>query len=575
MDKSNITDIFFAKNAARTCLVILILTIFITYSPLLNDSFWADDYLHIDRISSLQSGDFFEKFFSAWILNAGDTSSWWTSAEGKLQYFRPLISFSFLCDHLIWQDNPFGFHLTNIIFHILTSILVFLLAKIIFKKETTALLVALIFGIHPCHMEAVSWICCRTDVIAGFFYFFSIVTFLIFKNKDGKRRFFIFAFSLLLYACALLSKEMAITLPVILVLLDLFSSSSQKKPFSLYADIKSSFFLYLPFFLITMFYLGIRFKIFGGLGSVPFPFFHSPFKPGFFLFVLRNMILYFANILYFVPIDLLAAYPFFLKHPILLILLAILVLGGILFLAKNTLQRKKALFLFFLGIFSMLPVFSLSLGQRFLYIPSVFFFLCLGYTGWENRRSRKVIIVSYLTLIFFVSQIGNMVSDGISCRMDKIIDEIKPHLKESSVPKQLYFIDLPILALIGLPHALRLECPDARFSVDILSVSPDIVPTQNPFRSYLKISGPNTLIVGQKDATYFQTYIEQVFFGGDPDIIPGKVYTGKTFTVKISRLKKNLPQEMIFCFDSPLTDQNKIFFRGENMQVFPIKILEK
>ena len=167
------------KYTSKVYLAILIFAIFITYSPLLDDSFWADDYLHIERINSLGSSALFKDFFTAWVLKTSDTSTWWTSPAGELQYFRPLISLSFFLDLLLWGMNPLGFHLTNVIFHILTSILVFLLAKFIFKKELTAFLLALLFGIHPCHMEAVVWISCRTDVIAGFFYFFSLFWILV------------------------------------------------------------------------------------------------------------------------------------------------------------------------------------------------------------------------------------------------------------------------------------------------------------------------------------------------------------------------------------------------------------
>lgn len=562
------------KYTSKVYLAILIFAIFITYSPLLDDSFWADDYLHIERINSLGSSALFKDFFTAWVLKTSDTSTWWTSPAGELQYFRPLISLSFFLDLLLWGMNPLGFHLTNVIFHIFTSILVFLLAKLIFKKELTAFLLALIFGIHPCHMEAVVWISCRTDVIAGFFYFFSLFCFLKFRQRENRGRFFLFALSTVLYTCALLSKEMAVTLPIILIAFDLFYSSTPKNSTSWNIRLNKSIFVYLPFFIITIIYLCIRFKIFGGLGSVPYPFSYSPLRPGFFLFFFRNLILYFANILYFVPIDLMIAYPFFVKHPILLFLLAGLVVGSIFLLAKFMIQRKKALLLFLLGLFTLIPVSFLSIGQRFLYIPSVCFFLCLGYLTLESWPRRKAIIVGYIAVIFFVSQIGNFINDTISCYSDQIKNNIKPWLQGTTSPRKLYFIDLPMLALIGLPHALRLECPDAKFSAEILSISPDIFPTDHPFHSYLKSPDPYTLIIGQTDDTYFKTYLEQAFLGGETDFNLEKIFIRNDFTVKISKLKEKLPQEFIFKFNSPLTAINKIFFRGENLRVYPIKVRE-
>ncbi|MDY6862709.1 MAG: hypothetical protein SV062_06940 [Thermodesulfobacteriota bacterium] len=559
-------------NKSKVFLVILILTIFITYSPLLNTEFWADDYLHIERIKLLGTSALFKDFFTAWILKSSDTPTWWTSPAIELQYFRPLISLSFFMDILLWDIKPMGFHLTNIIFHILTSILIFRLATFIFKENLTAFLIALIFGIHPCHMEAVAWICCRTDVIAGFFYYFSLFTFLKFRQEKEKRHFPLFPFSLILYICALLSKEMAITLPLVLIVFDRLYSSGEKDSYSLYIRIKKSILYYLPFFIVTIVYLGIRFKIFGGLGSVPYPFSHSLLRPGFSFFVFRNMTLYFANILYFIPIDLMVAYPFFVKHSPLIFLLAGLVAGGIYMLSKFTVNKRNAFFLLLSGLFAMLPVSFLSVGQRFLYIPSGCFFLCLGYIIFKNRPWRKEILICYLLLIFFVTQGGNFISYRIGSYMESIKDTIKTELKDSSSPVELYFIDLPILALIGLPHSLRLECPHIKFSMEILSVSPDLLPSNNPFYSYIKVPNPYTMIIGQKDKTYFGTYLELAFLGGEANFDSGRVFIRENFTVTVSKLKNDLPREFCFTFNSPVTAKNKIFFRGRNMQVYPVKI---
>jgi hypothetical protein len=199
----------------------------------------------------------------------------------------------------------------------------------------------------------------------------------------------------------------------------------------------------------------------------------------------------------------------------------------------------------------------------------------LGYLTWESWPRRKAIIVGYIVVIFFVSQIGNFINDTISCYSDQIKNNITPWLQGTTSPRKLYFIDLPMLALIGLPHALRLECPDAKFSAEILSVSPDIFPTDHPFHSYLKSPDPYTLIIGQTDDTYFKTYLEQAFLGGETDFNLEKIFIRNDFTVKISKLKEKLPQEFIFKFNSPLTAINKIFFRGENLRVYPIKVREE
>ena len=134
---------------------------------------------------------------------------------GKTPYYRPLVFTSFALDHFIWKENPFGYHLTSVILHTIVSLLVYLLAGRIVKSGVAAFAAGLLFAVHPVNAEAVAWITARNDLLAALFMFFSYFTFLIFREKGKKTLLFI---SLISFFLALLSKEMAITLPLLILL---------------------------------------------------------------------------------------------------------------------------------------------------------------------------------------------------------------------------------------------------------------------------------------------------------------------------------------------------------------------
>jgi tetratricopeptide (TPR) repeat protein len=167
-------------------------------------------------------------------------------------YFRPIISISFALDYQIWKLNPFGYHLSNLIFHLISVMLIYFVF-LRFLPRISAFLVALIFGIHPIHTEAVTWISGRSDVLCVLFYLTSILCFLNFWDTRSKRNSgFLYFLSCLFFFCALLSKEMAATLPLILAAWIFFFSNefdlNKQKP-------KNKSIYIIPFFIILLIYL--------------------------------------------------------------------------------------------------------------------------------------------------------------------------------------------------------------------------------------------------------------------------------------------------------------------------------
>jgi Flp pilus assembly protein TadD len=149
-------------------------------------------------------------------------------------HYMPITWISFAFDYLLWGMDPFGYHLTNLLLHTANAVLVFLIARRLLStaapgQPRTGLLLgsiaaALFFSIHPLRVESVAWATERKDVLCGLFYLLTVLAYL--RAWRGRiddvlaRRWY--WSSVVLFALALLSKAMAMTLPITLLILDIY-----------------------------------------------------------------------------------------------------------------------------------------------------------------------------------------------------------------------------------------------------------------------------------------------------------------------------------------------------------------
>lgn len=211
---------FLTKHWFLSVLVILIVTNLLLYAPALVSYFISDDFGTVAYL------------FFTHVLLKGQDLQWFLfqSNDGGL-YFRPLSQLFYIVDSLMWGVEPFGYHLTNLIFHILTSLLVFLLAWRLSASRTVGLVAMALFAVMSVHSEAVAWIGARYDVICAFFYFSSVLFFVLYRHR-GTPRFYLL--SIAMFILALSSKEIAVTLPLVLLAYDLlYGSSKLHQPTSL------------------------------------------------------------------------------------------------------------------------------------------------------------------------------------------------------------------------------------------------------------------------------------------------------------------------------------------------------
>jgi len=440
----------------------LIILSFAAYLNTLTNTFVFDDVYVI-------SGNY---FIRDWKNFWGLFTSGYFAASGELSY-RPVVTLSYFMDYSLWHLNPLGYHLTNVILHTLNSVLLFFLVQRMVRNTPTAFLASLFFACHPVLSEAVNAISYREDLLAAAFF---ITAFLLYvklpaSNKfmyrnlsplgtgmhhgvysfvslrtgseqkqdssaspqnDKRRRvqhdsvchserseesnFYLYPLSLLSYLFALFSKEMAITLPLLIFFFDYlalhrrnqidhpsipsFARRGQRggkiksppRPFAMgdAGEWKRIFSqnrilrFYPGYILVTVFYLLVRFR-----------WFHNPVESGVsypqenlwfnFLAMLKVLASYLK--LLFFPVNLNADYivpvassPWNMSCILsLLLIISIAVIGYRLFF------HSKLLFFSLLWFFvSLLPVLNIVpigniMAERYLYIPVIGFCIMGSY----------------------------------------------------------------------------------------------------------------------------------------------------------------------------------------------------
>ncbi len=271
------------KNSALVLAALAAIFTFLVYLPSLRNGFvnW-DDHLYIYENAFIRSLDL--KFLKRVFVSVS-VSNW-----------HPLTIISYALDYRLWGLNPLGYHLVNVIFHSFNTFLIAALAARLYSLADSdgagdygaafaGIVAALLFGLHPIHVESVTWVSERKDVLSGFFYILSVIAYLKYALKDGtasplardyrdnggggetESHAFYYFLTIALFILALMSKPMAVTLPAVLLILDFYPLGRLKR-FKLVIIEK------VPFFILTAIsaYLTILAQ-----GKVIIPFERYPF----------------------------------------------------------------------------------------------------------------------------------------------------------------------------------------------------------------------------------------------------------------------------------------------------------
>lgn len=350
------------KYLYAVILAIAVLGIF-SYSSSLNNTFtnWDDEEMVVNNpaIKSLSLQNILKTFTTF-----------------QHSHYHPLVNISYAIEYKFAGLNPFVYHLTNLIFHLLNSILVYLVLLSLFKNNFVAALVSILFVVHPLHTESVAWITERKDMLYSFFYLSSILYYIF--NKEAKtKKYDIYIYLFFIFSC--FSKASAVTLPIVLLLVDYFT----EKKITL-KNVKDK----IPLFVIS-----VLFGVINIMAQYEKPLSGSMMEiPQF--DILSKILIVFYNYSFYlykaiVPVNLSAFYPY--PDPILsglpVVFWAAPFIAGIIIYATYLSRKFSNVIVFgmlfysitILPVLQIVPVGRAITADRFAYLPLVGILLVISH----------------------------------------------------------------------------------------------------------------------------------------------------------------------------------------------------
>jgi len=198
------------ENKKLTLLLVLLgIALFVAYIPAIQAGFIWDDDDYVQENLVLRSDD--------------GLRIMWTDPTSIPQWY-PLVHTTFWLEFRLWKLNPLGYHVTNILIHFASSVLlIFVLRRLAVRA---ALMVAAVFALHPVMVESVAWITERKNVLSLLCYLGALLCYLRFEDLQSsdsdppkRRPWVVYSLSLVLFAGALLSKTVTCSLPAVILLL--------------------------------------------------------------------------------------------------------------------------------------------------------------------------------------------------------------------------------------------------------------------------------------------------------------------------------------------------------------------
>src|SRR4030095_1705332 len=360
--------------------IIMGLTILI-YLPVFNAGFAYDDVNYIQKNPLIRSIDLNRIF-----------------TENVMGNYHPLTMLIFSIEYQFFGLDATGYHVVNLLLHLANILLVFYFILLLCNKPWVALVAALLFGIHPLHVESVAWISELKDLLYTSFFLGTLIFYLKYLNDAEKKYYFI---ALLLFLFSLLSKAMAASLPVVLLLIDYFKRRKiagrvivEKIPFFLLAVI---------FGVVAVFAQQIseavqEISTYTFLQRIVFACY------GFINYLWKLILPFNQSVFYPYPIKGGTALPsYYYLYPILLIAIAALIIYS----RKFSNKIFFAIAFFTVTIFlvlQLLPVGDAVMADRYSYIPSIGLFYLFGEAFnylWNKRYKVPVIAILGLFALFF------------------------------------------------------------------------------------------------------------------------------------------------------------------------------
>ncbi len=188
------------------CLLLAFCTAVVYYPVLSHDFLNLDDHIYVTKNKHVQIG-----------LNLQTIK--WAFTTIHAEFYHPITWISLLVDTSVYGTKARGYLITNLILHTLNTLLVFFVFFNMTGFLMRSMIVAVLFALHPFHVETVAWISDRKDLLSTFFLFMSIWAYTWYHRQPKTLTYAALAIA---FGLAILSKPMVITLPCVLLLLDIW-----------------------------------------------------------------------------------------------------------------------------------------------------------------------------------------------------------------------------------------------------------------------------------------------------------------------------------------------------------------
>ncbi len=354
------------------------------------------------------------------------TSWWWGGARQQSHEYRPFTVLSFAVWYKIAGLRAWFYHLVNVMLNAGVGVLVLLLARRLTRSLPFALAVAVLYTTHPIHTEAVNNIVGQAELLSAFFFMLGFLLFLrAMRLAPQGRRLLIVAGSVV-YFIAVLSKETAIMLPVLVLLVHWFmykeerDDSGKRGKESLPHFVKTQWVYYTGFAIAVIIYFALRINALDGLTSPTMKInyldnvLQKPHLAGdhvtSFLTAFKIMGLYFYRLVF--PLQLSADYSYdaiALAHSpvspgVLLTLCAVIavIVYVYVYLKRNDwLPVFVACFFFilFLPVSNFFIIIGAAMGERLMYVPSLGFCLLLVHVLRQQLGDKKYVFWGLIALL--------------------------------------------------------------------------------------------------------------------------------------------------------------------------------
>jgi tetratricopeptide (TPR) repeat protein len=355
----------------------LMLTLFSLFPCFQNDWVTWDDPTYV-----LQNGVIRDFSWSG-------IKSMFNPANKVLDTYTPLTLVSLAIDYASHQNDAVAYHSTNVLLHLVNVLLVFLLIFKLTGKNLLAFFIAVVFGIHPMHVESVAWVTERKDLLFSFFFLSSCIQYLSYIRHSSKKKslaFISYGFAIIFGILAMLAKPQAVSLPLVLILLHYWEG----KQFKL-VDLISTF----PFFILSLLTGLLAINIMDE-NEVGYSFFEQILLSGQACWIYLIKAIFPYNLQHYIKVPASGEIPqwYYLSSSLSLILLGI----GLWFGRNN---RK---IIFGIGFFCVCLIFSLHLFkinsglayERFTYLPYIGLYLAfVGFFELISNKTRTNKKISY------------------------------------------------------------------------------------------------------------------------------------------------------------------------------------